>query len=88
VSRISNLHHVLAGLLRAHLRGHHLEELVEVDSAVAVGVDFVDHLHDGAVLRVEAERAHGHLDLVGVDRARPVDVEQVECVAALLDFFG
>ena len=50
----------------------------------AVLVDVGDHLLDLLLLRLEAERAHRHLQLLGVDGARAVRVEEVERLADLL----
>ena len=68
-----------------HLAGHHLEELGELDLAGAVGVNVGDHLLELLLLDLEAEGAHGGLELAVVDGARVVSVEQVERLADLLD---
>lgn len=48
-------------------------------------VDIADHLVNGLVLGLEAQGLHGRLELLGIDRARPVRVEQVERLPDLLD---
>ena len=68
-----------------HLAGHHLEELGELDLAGAVGVNVGDHLLELLLLDLEAEGAHGGLELTVVDRAGVVRVEEVERLADLLD---
>jgi len=68
-----------------HLRRHHVQELLEVNGARAVLVDVADHLVDGLVLGLEAERLHGSLQLLGVNRAGAIRVEEVERLADLLD---
>merc|ERR1712054_368798 len=44
IEELEDLLDVLAGVLLAHLAGHHLEELGELDGAVTVVVDVGDHL--------------------------------------------
>ena len=68
-----------------HLAGHHLEELGELDLAGAVGVNVGDHLAKLLLLDLEAEGAHGRLELAVVDGAGVVRVEEVERLADLLD---
>ncbi|CAH0371854.1 unnamed protein product, partial [Pelagomonas calceolata] len=84
VEEPEGLQDLLAAVLLAHLRRHHLEELREVDRAGPVLVDVRDHLLDLLLLRLEAQRAHRHLQLLGVDGARAVRVEEVERLANLL----
>merc|ERR1719375_1964512 len=60
------------------LVGHHLEELLVLDRPAAIVVDIGDHLLDLFLLRLEAEGTHGDLELLGVDGARAIGVEQVE----------
>ena len=85
VEEVEHLLDVLARVLVGHLRRHHVEELLEVDGAVVVLVDVADHLVDGLVLGLEAERLHRRLELLGVDRAGAIRVEKVEGLADLLD---
>merc|ERR1712110_1054690 len=61
VEQLEHLLDVLAGVLLAHLASHHLEELAELDGAVAVVVDVSDHLLELLVLDLEAEGTHGGL---------------------------
>ena len=68
-----------------HLAGHHLEELGELDLAGAVGVNVGDHLLELLLLDLEAEGAHGGLELTVVNRAGVVRVKKVEGLADLLD---
>ena len=49
--------------------GVHLQELIKVDGAAAVLIDVGDHLLNLLLLRLEAERAHRDLQLLGIDRA-------------------
>merc|ERR1719460_1560033 len=44
VKELEHLLDVLAGVLLAHLASHHLEELAELDGAVAIAIDVSDHL--------------------------------------------
>jgi hypothetical protein len=52
-----------------HLGGHQLQEVGEVDDAGAVLVDLADHLLDLLPRRLEAQRAHRHLQLLRVNSA-------------------
>jgi hypothetical protein len=45
------------------------------------------YLVDGLVLGFEAQRLHGSLELLGVNGAAAIGVEQVERLANLLDLF-
>jgi hypothetical protein len=67
-----------------HLGGHHLQELIEINGAGAVGVDVGNHLLDFLLLGLETESAHGHLQLLGIDGAGAVGIEEVESLADLL----
>ena len=84
VEESERLQDLFTTILLTHLRRHHLEELGEVDRARAVLVDVRDHLLDLLLLGLEAEGAHGNLELLGVDRAAPIRVEEVEGLADLL----
>merc|ERR1712138_104651 len=64
VEELEHLLDVLAGVLLAHLGGHHLEELGELNGAVAV---VGNHLLELLVLDLEAKGAHGGLELADVD---------------------
>ena len=52
-----------------HLKSPHVKELVEVDGATVVLVNVSDHLLHLLLLRLEAEGAHGDLELLGIDGA-------------------
>merc|ERR1719247_2858317 len=79
IEELEHLLDVLAGVLLAHLASHHLEELAELNLARAVGIDVGDHLLD-----LEAEGAHGGLELTDVNGAGSVTVEEPESLADLL----
>jgi hypothetical protein len=57
---------------------HHLQELREVDRTGPVLVDVADHLLDLFLLGLEPQGAHRHLQLLGVNRTRPICIEQIE----------
>merc|ERR1712113_951590 len=59
IKQLEHLLDVLAGVLLTHLASHHLEELAELDGAVAVAIDVGDHLLKLLVLDFEAESTHG-----------------------------
>merc|ERR1712195_97993 len=62
VEQLEHLLDVLTGVLLAHLGGHHVQELVELDGAVPVVVDVADHLLQLLVLHLEAKGTHGGLE--------------------------
>jgi len=53
----------------AHLAGHHGEEFREIDGAVAVSVDFVDHVLQLSLGGVLTERSHDSSELLSGDCA-------------------
>merc|ERR1719182_387101 len=67
IEQLEHLLDVLAGVLLTHLAGHHLEELAELDGAVAVVVNVGDHLLELLLLDLEPEGAHGGLELTDID---------------------
>merc|ERR1711912_59417 len=85
IEQLEDLEEVLTGVLALLASGHHSKELVEVDGAVAVGVNVVDELADLLGLGVHAERLHGNLELVDIDGAGAISVEEVESLLDLLD---
>jgi hypothetical protein len=72
-------------ILITHLGCHHVQEFLKVDASALVLVDVRDHLEDGLVLGLKAQALHSCLELLGVNRARAVGIEQVERLADLLD---
>ena len=52
-----------------HLPGHHRQELGEVDGAVSVGIDLVDHVLKFSLCGVLTQRAHDGAKLPCGDRA-------------------
>ena len=75
----------LLGVGVLHLARHHGEELREVNGAVAVGVDLVDHVLELSLSRVLAEGAHDGAELLGGDGAITVLVEEGEGLLELSD---
>merc|ERR1719387_846554 len=57
---------------------HHLQKLLVLDRAAAIVVNVRDHLLDLLLLGLETERTHGDLELLRVDVAAAVGVEEVE----------
>merc|ERR1719271_172192 len=79
--------HPLPKLLRDALEDllrHHRHELRKLDGPRPIIVDVLDHLLDLLLLRLEAESAHGDLELLRVDGAGTVSVEQVKGFLDLL----
>ena len=52
-----------------HLPAHKLDELVEVDGAIAVLVEVIHHLLDLGLLRLEAESGHCSPQLGNINSA-------------------
>lgn len=69
VEDLEGLANLLLGVGILHLARHHGEELGEVNGAVVVGVDLVDHVLKLRLRRVLAERAHDGAELLGGDLA-------------------
>lgn len=65
--------------------GHHGQELVKVNSSIAIGIDVVDELTDLLGLGIHAKGLHGNLKLVNVDGAGAIGIEKVECLLDLLN---
>merc|ERR1719263_85333 len=84
VEQLEHLLDVLTGVLLAHLAGHHLQELGELDGAIAVVVNVSDHLLELLVLDLEAEGAHGGLELTDVNGAGGITVKETEGLTDLL----
>ena len=63
---------------------HHLQEFLVFDRPAAIVIHIRDHLPDLLFLRLETQRAHRHLQLLGVDGATAVGVEEVEGLLDLL----
>ena len=78
------LKHLFAWVSLGHLLGHHVEEFWVVDDSGSVLVDVSDHLLDLLSLWLEAEGAHGNLELLLVDVARAIGVEEIEGLLDLL----
>ena len=84
VEETESLEHLFAGVSLGHLLGHHVEELWVVDDSGAVLVDVGDHFLDLLSLWLEAKSAHGDLELLLVDVATAVSIEQIEGFLDLL----
>jgi hypothetical protein len=69
VEDLEGLADLLLGVGVLHLARHHRQELGEVDGAVVVGVDLVDHVLQLAFARVLAEGAHHGAQFFGRDLA-------------------
>merc|ERR1711964_706443 len=85
VEQLEHLEEVLTGVLALLAGSHHGKELIEVDGAVAIGVDAVDELADLVRLGIHPKGLHGDLELVGIDGAGAIGVEEVECLLDLSD---
>merc|ERR1711883_38488 len=85
IEELEHLLDILAGVLLAHLAGHHAEELDELDGAVTVVVDVGDHLLELLVLHLEAKGTHGGLELTDVDGAGGIGVKEGESLTDLVE---
>merc|ERR1711977_811371 len=63
---------------------HHLQELLVLDRPAAIVIHIRDHLLDLLLLRFETQSAHRNFELLGVDGATAVGVEEVEGLLDLL----
>merc|ERR1719217_1795801 len=63
---------------------HHLQEFLVLDRPAAIVIDVRDHLLDLLLLRFETQSAHRNFELLGVDGATAVGVEEVEGLLDLL----
>lgn len=61
-----------------HFKSHHLEELVEVDGAGSILVNFSNHLFNVLLLGLKTKSTHGNLQLLGINGAGAIGVEQIE----------
>lgn len=61
-----------------HFARHHREKLGEINGAVAVSIDLVNHVLQLSLGRVLTERTHNGAQLLGGDGAVTVLVEQGE----------
>mmetsp|Transcript_22191 Transcript_22191/g.51039 ORF Transcript_22191/g.51039 Transcript_22191/m.51039 type:complete len:205 (+) Transcript_22191:569-1183(+) len=68
----------------AHLARHHFHKLLEIDRPRAVEINVGNHLAHFLLLRVKAKSTQRHLQLLCVNCAAPVRVEQVECLTQFL----
>merc|ERR1719327_9265 len=85
IEQLEDLEKIPAGVLALLTGGHHSEELVEVNGAIAIGIDVVDELADLLGLGVHAKGLHCDLKLVDVDGAGAIGIEEVESLLDLLD---
>ena len=76
---------ILFSVCVLHLARHEGAELGEVNGAVAVGIDLVDHVLELSLGRVLAEGAHDGAELLGGDGAITVLVEEGEGLLELRD---
>jgi len=84
VEQAESLRHLLLGVSFSHLGGHHVAELVVVNDARAVFIDVLDHLLNFCGLWFEAECSHSDFELLLVDVAAAISVEEVEGLLDLL----
>ena len=63
IEEVEDLPDVIAGVAIVDLLGEQVEPLLEIDGAVAVGVEVRDHLEDGSAFGLETKRDHGCFEL-------------------------
>jgi hypothetical protein len=89
VENLEGLADLLLGVGVLHLARHHGKEFREVDGAVVVSVDLVDHVLKLRLGGVLAERAHDGSKLLGGDLTITILVKQGEGLLELGDLlFG
>jgi hypothetical protein len=76
IKDLESLLDLLLAIRVLHLPGHHGEELREIDRAVTIGVDLVDHVTQLGFGRVLAKGAHDGTEFAGGDRAISVFLKQ------------
>mmetsp|Transcript_63798 Transcript_63798/g.129579 ORF Transcript_63798/g.129579 Transcript_63798/m.129579 type:complete len:220 (+) Transcript_63798:657-1316(+) len=84
IEQPERLENLFARVFLTHLRRHHLQEFLEVNVARPVLVDVADHLLDLLLLGLEAKGTHCNLQLLGVDGAGAISIEQVKSLTDLL----
>lgn len=67
IEHLEGLLDLLLAIRIAHLACHHCEEFGEIDRAVAVRVDFVNHVLELSFRRVLPQRPHHSSELFGGD---------------------
>ena len=71
-SLLESLHELLLGVGALHLAGHKAKELGEINGAVAISIDLVDHILKLSLSRVLTEGPHDGSELLGGDCTFPV----------------
>ena len=84
VEELERLEDFLDGVPLRNFGGHYLQEVWVLNLAGALAVVVPHDAEHLLLLDIEAEGAHGHFELVVVDRARLVRVEQLEGFLDLL----
>ena len=86
VEQIEDTGYTLLSLFISKLCCDRVQEVIEVDTGrVLLSVEIRDHLVDRGVLALEAETLHRGLELLGVDEAGAIGIEEVESLPYLLD---
>ena len=89
VEHLEGLDDFLLAVSVLHLASHHSKELREIDGAVAISIDLIDHVLELGLSGVLAKGAHDSAQLLGGDGAITVLVEQGEGLLELSDLlFG
>jgi len=78
VEDLERLLDLLLGVGVLHLARHHGQELGEVDGAIAISVNLVDHVLQLSLGGVLSQRPHDGSELLGGDRAIAILVEEGE----------
>ena len=89
VEHLEGLDDFLLAVGVLHLAGHHGKELREINGAIAISIDLIDHVLELGLSGVLAKGAHDGAQLLGGDGAIAVLVEQGEGLLELSDLlFG
>jgi len=87
IENLESLPDLLLTVRILHLPSHHGQKLGEVDGAVTVGVDFVDHVLEFGFGWVLTQGTHDGAELFGGDGTIAVLVEEGESLLELSDLF-
>ena len=85
IEDLESLNQLLLGVGVLHLAGHKGEELGEINGAVTISIDLVDHVLEFSLSGVLTKGAHDSAELLGGDGAITVLVEQGEGLLELRD---
>merc|ERR1719218_220464 len=87
VEDLESLNNLFLRVSVLHLTGHHSEELREVNGAVAISINFVDHILEFGLCGVLTKGSHDSAKFFGGDGAISVLIEQGKGFLEFSDLF-